>query len=43
MMSGFNPIILNDFCDKGITALQQVTPWKLLTSTLSSPRYTIFF
>ena len=43
MMSGFNPIILNDFCDKGMTALQQFTPWKLLTSTLCNPRYTIFF
>jgi hypothetical protein len=43
MISGFNPAMLNEFCDKGIEALQEYTPWKLLINTLNNSRYTLFF
>jgi len=43
MISGFNPVILNEFSDKGIEILQKYTPWKLLITTLNNPRYTLFF
>ena len=39
MMSGFNPSLLNVFCDEGINALQSCTPWSLLMKSLENQRY----
>jgi hypothetical protein len=41
MMSGFNPVLLNQFCDKGINALQSSTPWSVLEQILNNERYKI--
>jgi hypothetical protein len=41
MMSGFNPSLLNLFCDKGIEALQSYTPWANLLECLKNERYNI--
>ena len=39
MMSGFSAALLNAFCEKGIEALQDYTPWSMLKETLMNPRY----
>jgi hypothetical protein len=39
MMSGYDPIILNMFCELGITALREFTPYKLLMKQLENERY----
>jgi hypothetical protein len=39
MMSGFNPALLNVFCEKGMEALQTATPWKMMLETLDNDRY----
>lgn len=39
MMSGFNPSLLNVFCDEGINGLQSCTPWSLLMKSLENQRY----
>lgn len=41
MMSGFSPMLLNLFCDQGISALKSYTPWSLLLKTLENERYKI--
>lgn len=41
MMSGFNPTLLNLFCEQGLNALQSCTPWSLLIESLENERYTI--
>lgn len=41
MMSGFSPSLLNLFCEKGVTALQYCTPWRVLEKSLENPRYKI--
>ena len=41
MMSGFSAALLNAFCEKGIEALQDYTPWSMLKETLMNPRYDI--
>jgi hypothetical protein len=41
MLSGFSPVLLNQFCDNGINALQSCTPWSILTQTLENDRYKI--
>lgn len=41
MMSGFSPALLNVFCDEGISALQNYTPWSLLIKTMNNSRYNI--
>lgn len=41
MMSGFSPVLLNTFCEKGMEALQSATPWSILESVLSNKRYDI--
>jgi hypothetical protein len=41
MFSGFSPMLLNAFCEKGKEALQQTTPWDALLESLSNERYTI--
>jgi len=39
MMSGFSPILLNLFCEKGLDALLSCTPWSMLVESLNNPRY----
>lgn len=39
MMSGFDPTILNMFCEQGIDALKGLTPYNMLTKHLDNPRY----
>lgn len=39
MMSGFSPVLLNNFCELGLDALQNMTPWNLLQQSLNIPRY----
>lgn len=41
MMSGFSPVLLNLFCDEGLTSLQSCTPWSLLNKSLENERYKI--
>jgi hypothetical protein len=40
-MSGFSPSLLNLFCDKGIEALKDCTPWLNLIESLKNERYKI--
>jgi len=40
-MSGFSPVLLNQFCEKGLDALQSATPWSIIQSMLSNKRYDI--
>jgi hypothetical protein len=42
MMSGFNSQLLNEFCDKGIDALREYTPWYMFVSSHNRPEYDIF-
>jgi hypothetical protein len=39
MMSGFDPTILNMFCEMGMEALNDMTPYKTLLKLLDNPRY----
>jgi Domain of unknown function (DUF2828) len=39
MMSGFDPTILNMFCEMGMDALKEMTPYKTLLKLLDNPRY----
>jgi hypothetical protein len=39
MMSGFDPTILNMFCELGIDALKNFTPYMMLQKQLDNPRY----
>lgn len=39
MMSGFDPTILNKFCEHGIDALKEMTAWSMFTEQLNNPRY----
>jgi hypothetical protein len=39
MMSGFSPALLNLFCDKGIEAFANCTPWSILMESMNKPRY----
>lgn len=41
MMSGFSPVLLNLFCDEGLAALQNCTPWSLLKKALDNDRYKV--
>jgi len=41
MISGFSPVLLNDFCDKGLDALRECTPWSTLVRVLEAERYKI--
>jgi hypothetical protein len=41
MISGFSPAMLNLFCDKGVAALDQYTPWSMLLESLEHPRYSL--
>ena len=39
MMSGFSPALLNMFCEKGIEAFSNCTPWSILIESMNKPRY----
>jgi hypothetical protein len=39
MLSGFSPVLLNMFCDKGIEVLNKLTPWDTLEACLNNNRY----
>ena len=41
MLSGFSPVLLNQFCNEGLTSLQALTPWALLEKSLSNERYKV--
>jgi len=41
MMSGFNPSLLNLFCEEGLVSLQSCTPWSLFVESLNNGRYDI--
>jgi hypothetical protein len=41
MISGFSPVLLNQFCNEGITALNALTPWALLEKSLENDRYKV--
>ena len=41
MMSGFDPTILNMFCEVGMDALKDMTPYKNLLKQLDNPRYSV--
>ena len=40
-MSGFSPSLLNLFCEKGIDAFQNCSPWNIFLESLENPRYKI--
>ena len=39
MMSGFSPVLLNQFCEKGMEALDQATPFNMMLESLNNERY----
>jgi hypothetical protein len=39
MMSGFDPTVLNEFCEMGVEALRDMTPYKNFVKKLSKDRY----
>ncbi len=39
MLSGYSPMLLNAFVDKGIYGIKNMTPWSMLTHMLDKPRY----
>ena len=39
MLSGFNPMLLNILCDKGVDELKNCTPYLLLQDLLNTKRY----
>ena len=39
MLSGFSPSLLNLFCEKGMEALESVSPWSQLETLLENARY----
>jgi hypothetical protein len=41
MISGFSPVLLNQFCNEGLSALQALTPWALLEKSLENDRYKV--
>jgi hypothetical protein len=42
MLSGYNPVLLNVFCEKGFDELKNVTPLAMLKNLLDKERYTVF-
>jgi len=42
MMSGFSPVLLNVFCEKGVEGLKEYTPWLTFLHALKNDRYNIF-
>ena len=41
MLSGFSPVLLNVFCQKGIDMLSDMSPWNLLMDSFMNSRYDI--
>jgi hypothetical protein len=41
MMSGFSPVLLNQFCEQGMDAFQSCTPWSVMEKGLENERYKI--
>lgn len=41
MISGYNPALLNTFCENGMRALTNYTPWSCLEKMLMNDRYNI--
>lgn len=41
MISGFSPTLLNEFCNLGLDALKNYTPWSNLKNMLNNERYKI--
>ena len=39
MLSGFSPVLLNSFCEKGMEVLANYTPWALLLDQIDHERY----
>jgi hypothetical protein len=39
MMSGYDPTVLNMFCEIGMQALREMTPYKMLAKLLDNVRY----
>ena len=39
MLSGFSPVLLNTFCEKGMDVLKDLTPYAILLDSLNKPRY----
>jgi hypothetical protein len=39
MMSGYDPSLLNDFCELGMNALKDYSPWLMFIKGLANPRY----
>lgn len=39
MVSGFSPVILNQFSEKGVDVLKDMNPWAMLRSSLDNERY----
>jgi hypothetical protein len=42
MMSGFSPVLLNVFCEKGVEGLKEYTPWLTFLHALNNERYNVF-
>ena len=42
MMSGFSPVLLNIFCEKGVEGLKEYTPWLTFLHALNNERYKVF-
>lgn len=41
MFSGFSPVLLNMFCEKGMDSIRDYTPWKNLMNSINIERYNI--
>lgn len=41
MLSGYNAVLLNAFCNKGLEELKTFTPYRMITDILSKERYDI--
>lgn len=41
MLSGFSPLLLNLFCEKGMECLENYTPWEMLKEGLAHARYNV--
>ena len=39
MISGFSPQLMNSFCLEGVSALENFTPWSILSQQLKNERY----
>lgn len=39
LVSGINPVLLNEFCVKGCRGIKDISPWKIIKQILSNDRY----